>query len=401
MSTVSKRLSTRPREWWIKRSLGVLLALIIVFYPSIFSNSPSFLQNSQWMPQLTTMVPVLVFVIMALGLNVVVGYAGLLDLGYVAFYAAGAYAAGWFASQQFAPHNVHLGAIDITKETPGIHISPWLLIVVGALFAALLGILIGVPTLRLRGDYLAIVTLGFGEIIPQVVRNGNSFFGFNVTNGPAGLTGLDPMGFGATIHGWFPFIPIDFTIQYNPDKFFYWSLVVLLAFTLFVMVRLRDSRLGRAWVAIREDEDAASAMGVPLMRTKTYAYATGAFFGGAAGSFFAFYKGATFPNDFYLNISIFILCMVILGGMGNVWGVCVGAVLLSYLNFQGLNAVGNTFNDVAGTNISVPKYQYLVYGTIIVVVMLFRPQGLIPSAQRKAELEYEQDDAEAAAAAAI
>ena len=242
----------------------------------------------------------------------------------------------------------------------------------------MLGVIIGVPTLRLRGDYLAIVTLGFGEIIPQVVRNGNSFVGYNVTNGPAGSTASIRSGFGQSLHGWFPFIPVDFTIQYNPDKFFYWSLVVLLAFTLFCMIRLRDSRLGRAWVAIREDEDAASAMGVPLMRTKTYAYAIGAFFGGAAGCFFAFYKGATFPNDFYLNISIFILCMVILGGMGNVWGVCVGAVLLAYLNFQGLNAVGNTFNQVAGTNVSVPKYQYLVYGTIIVIVMLFRPQGLIP-----------------------
>ena len=255
VSTFTARPSARPRRWWVRRGLGVLLALIIIFYPSIFADSPAFLQNSQWMPQLTTMVPVLVFVVMALGLNVVVGYAGLLDLGYVAFYAAGAYVAGWFASQQFAPHNVHVGAIDITPDTPGIHISPWLLIVVGGLFAAGLGIVIGVPTLRLRGDYLAIVTLGFGEIIPQVVRNGNSFFGFNVTNGPAGLTGLDPMGFGHTLHSWFPFIPVDFTIQYNPDKFFYWSLVVLLAFTLFVMIRLRDSRLGRAWVAIREDED--------------------------------------------------------------------------------------------------------------------------------------------------
>jgi branched-chain amino acid transport system permease protein len=194
---------------------------------------------------------------------------------------------------------------------------------------------------------------------------------------------------------------VDFTIQYNPDKFFYWSLVVLLAFTLFVMIRLRDSRLGRAWVAVREDEDAAAAMGIPLMRVKTYAYAIGAFFGGAAGCLFALYKGATFPNDFYLNISIFILCMVILGGMGNVWGVCVGATLLAYLNFQGLNAVGNTFNNVAGTNVSVPKYQFLVYGVIIVVVMLFRPQGLIPSAQRQAELQFETDDKAASHLAGI
>jgi branched-chain amino acid transport system permease protein len=142
-------------------------------------------------------------------------------------------------------------------------------------------------------------------------------------------------------------------------------------------------------------------MGIPLMRVKTYAYAIGAFFGGAAGCLFALYKGATFPNDFYLNISIFILCMVILGGMGNVWGVCVGATLLAYLNFQGLNAVGNTFNNVAGTNVSVPKYQFLVYGVIIVVVMLFRPQGLIPSAQRQAELQFETDDKAASHLAGI
>jgi branched-chain amino acid transport system permease protein len=329
-----------------------------------------------------------VYILLAIGLNVVVGFAGLLDLGYAAFFAIGAYTYALLASGQLASSPIH----------HAVHLPFWLLLFVAVAVAATAGLILGAPTLRLRGDYLAIVTLGFGEIIPQVVRNGNSFFGYNVTNGPAGLTGLDPMGFGHQLHSWFPFIPVDFTLQYNPDKFFYWSLVVLLAFTLFCMVRLRDSRLGRAWVAIREDEDAAAAMGIPLMRTKTYAYAIGAFFGGAAGCFFAFYKGATFPNDFYLNISIFILCMVILGGMGNVWGVCVGAVLLSYLNFQGLNAVGNTFNDVAGTNVSVPKYQYLVYGTIIVAVMLFRPQGLIPSAQRQAELAFEHDDADAAAA---
>jgi branched-chain amino acid transport system permease protein len=398
MSAFANAYAGKPRGWWIRRGLLTLIALIVVFYPSIFSNSPDGVQSSQWMPQLTTMVPVLVFVIMALGLNVVVGYAGLLDLGYVAFYAAGAYVAGWFASQQFAPHSLHVGAIDVTPDTQGIHISPWLLIVVGAAFAGLLGIVIGLPTLRLRGDYLAIVTLGFGEIIPQVVKNGNSFFGFNLTNGPGGLSGLDPLGFGNKLHSWFHFLPADYSLQFNQDKFFYWTLVGMLGFTLFCMIRLRDSRLGRAWIAIREDEDAAAAMGIPLMRTKTYAYAIGAFFGGGAGCIFAFYKGATFPNDFYLNISIFILCMVILGGMGNVWGVCLGAAVLAYLNFQGLNAVGNQFNDIFGTNVSVPKYQYLVYGTIIVIVMLYRPQGLIPSAQRQAELEFEQDDAEAEAA---
>ncbi|MDX6451772.1 MAG: branched-chain amino acid transport system permease protein, partial [Gaiellaceae bacterium] len=299
---------------WVLPVAAIALAVLYPFYASKMFVIPVF---GVW-PDVATGVYMLVFIMMAVGLNIVVGYAGLLDLGYVAFYAMGAYTAAWFSSLQFPTHLFHFGAVGIAPDLPGIHISLWLLLPLAGVVTALAGIIIGLPTLRLRGDYLAIVTLGFGEIIPQVVRNGNSFFGYNVTNGPAGLTGIDPMGFGHQLHSWFPFIPVDFTIQYNPDKFFYWSLVVMLAFTLFCMVRLRDSRLGRAWIAIREDEDAASAMGIPLMRTKTYAYAIGAFFGGGAGCIFAFYKGATFPNDFYLNISIFILCMVILGGMGNV-----------------------------------------------------------------------------------
>jgi branched-chain amino acid transport system permease protein len=289
------------------------------------------------------------------------------------------------------------GAVDVAPQTPGIHLSPWIVFVIGGLFACLLGVLIGLPTLRLRGDYLAIVTLGFGEIIPQVVKNGNSFGGFNLTNGPAGLTAIDPVGFGTRLHQLLPFLPVDFTQQFNSDKYYYWVGVALLVLTLVVSMLIRDSRLGRAWIAIREDEDAAAAMGVPLMTTKTLAYAIGAFFGGMAGCFFAFYKGATFPNDFYLNISIFILCMVILGGMGNVWGVLLGGLVLSYLNFQGLNAFGNQFNSTFGTNFAVPKYTFLVYGVIIVVVMLFRPQGLLPSARRQAEFVEAAEEAAVAA----
>ena len=162
---------------------------------------------------------------------------------------------------------------------------------------------------------------------------------------------------------------------------------MLLGFTLFCCIRLRDSRLGRAWVAIREDEIAAAAMGIPLMRTKTWAYAIGAFFGGMAGCYYAVYKGSTFPGDFSLNISIFILCMVILGGMGNVWGVMLGGCVLAYLNFQGLGAIGNQFNASFGTNVNVGTYQYGIFGSLIVAIMLLRPQGLIPGKRRALELE--------------
>jgi branched-chain amino acid transport system permease protein len=259
------------------------------------------------------------------------------------------------------------------------------MLAVGAAFAALLGVIIGLPTLRLRGDYLAIVTLGFGEIIPQAVNNGDNWFGHNVTNGPNGLTPIDQLGFGTTLHNTFGFLPENYRREFDVNNYYYWTGLFLIAVTLFCCIRLRDSRLGRAWVAIREDEIAAAAMGIPLMRTKTLAYAIGAFFGGVAGCFFAIYKSSTFPQDFTLNISIFVLCMVILGGMGNVWGVMLGGAVLAYLNYQGLNSIGRTFNDTFGTSISVPTYSFGIFGTVIVIMMLVRPQGLIPSRRRRAE----------------
>jgi branched-chain amino acid transport system permease protein len=346
-------------------------------------------------PDVATGVYMLVFIMMAIGLNIVVGYAGLLDLGYVAFYAIGAYTVAWFASIQFADKNFHLGAVGITHDLPGIHVSIWLLLALAGVLTALVGVIIGLPTLRLRGDYLAIVTLGFGEIMPQVARNGNDLFGtgFNLTNGPNGITPIDQPGFGHTLHNITGgFLPTQYSAAINSDNLFFWTAIVLVLFTIFCSIRLRDSRLGRAWVAIREDETAASAMGVPLMRTKTWAYAAGAFFGGIAGAYYASFKSATFPGDFFFNISVFILCMVILGGMGNIWGVIVGAAFLAYLDREGLANTGAWLNQHLSLNIEVPKYEFGIFGVILVVVMLFRPQGLIPSARRKAEFELGVQD---------
>jgi branched-chain amino acid transport system permease protein len=356
----------------------IAVLALFVFYPKYVDQL-----SAQWFPQMGVMVQMCVFAMMALGLNVVVGYAGLLDLGYVAFYAAGAYIAGLFATQQFAnttfQWKVHFLPVAVPQILPGVHISVWLLLAIAAAFAALVGIAIGLPTLRLRGDYLAIVTLGFGEIIPQAVNNGDDVFGHNVTNGPNGLTPIDQLGFGTSIHNAVSFLPANYHNELSYLDYYYWTGLALVLFTLFCCIRLRDSRLGRAWVAIREDEIAAAAMGVPLMRTKTWAYAIGAFFGGLAGCFYAIEKNSTFPGDFSLNISIFVLCMVILGGMGNVWGVMLGAVVLTYLNYQGLAAIGRQLN------IDISTYSYGIFGGIIVIMMLLRPEGLIPSRRRRVE----------------
>jgi branched-chain amino acid transport system permease protein len=346
-------------------------------------------------PGMDTAVVMMIYVTMALGLNIVVGYAGLLDLGYVAFYAMGAYMAGWFASSQFAQQTVHFGAVGITPDAPGFHISIWVILPAAGIVTAVVGVLIGLPTLRLRGDYLAIVTLGFGEIIPQVARNGDAeHLGFNLTGGTQGLTPIDGPGFGSWLHDHLG-LPESYLFASNSINLFYWTGLIIVCVTVFCSVRLRDSRLGRAWIAIREDEVAAAAMGVPLMRTKTWAYATGAFFGGVAGAYFASFKSATFPDDFFFNISVFILCMVILGGMGNIAGVIFGACFLAYLNQEGLANVGAWLNEHFGPRgsvaqiwshpIDVPLYNFGIFGVILLVVMLFRPEGLIPSTRRKLE----------------
>ena len=372
---------------WVRGLAPVALVLLFaLLYPYTAEHLRGLGVLGDFFPQLGSAVIILVFTMMAVGLNVVVGYSGLLDLGYVAFYAAGAYTAGWLASGHFQQVNWHFGSVGITEDTAGIHVSVWLVLLIAAVFTAITGILIGLPTLRLRGDYLAIVTLGFGEIIPQVVRNGDDFKNFNLTNGTFGINPIDSPGFGEAMNDTLG-LPVSFQQSFDRARLFYWSILALLLLTVFCCVRLRDSRLGRAWIAIREDETAAAAMGVPLMRTKTWAYAIGAFFGGIAGAFYASFKSGAFPSDFYFNISVFLLCMVILGGMGSVWGVIAGGVVLSWLNVEGLAVIGDKFNDAAGTNLEIAKYQFGIYGAIMVLMMLFRPTGLIPERRRKRELE--------------
>jgi len=243
---------------------------------------------------------------------------------------------------------------------------------------------IGLPTLRLRGDYLAIVTLGFGEIVPQLVRNGDSVFGFDLTHGTFGIAPIDAAGF--PILSGFTSLPKNFQTSPNRAMWFYLGAFALLLITVFCTVRLRDSRLGRAWIAIREDETAAAAMGVPLMRTKTWSYAIGAFFGGVAGAYYASFRGGAFPADFYFQFSVFLLCMVILGGMGSVWGVIAGAMILGYLDREGLATIGSKIQN-AGLDFDPTKYQFGIYGIIIVSMMLLRPAGLIPERRHQIELE--------------
>ncbi len=385
------------RRTWALPLTALVLTVLYPFYQDKMFTIPVF---GVW-PDVFTAVIMLVFVMMAVGLNIVVGYAGLLDLGYVAFYATGAYTAAWFASEQFAHTKLHLGAVGIDPSLPGIHITIWPVLLLAGIITAVFGILIGLPTLRLRGDYLAIVTLGFGEILPQIARNGDSLGGFNLTNGPNGITPLDSPGFGHGIsNATGGFLPANFTaccsakvlghVVESTDVYF-WFAIVLVIITIFCSSRLQYSRLGRAWIAIREDETAAAAMGIPLMRTKTWAYASGAFFGGVAGAYYAVFKSATFPGDFFFNISVFILCMVILGGMGNITGVVVGAAFLAYFNQEGLANTGSWINSNIHIgshhpNIDVPLYASGIYGLIILLVMLFRPEGLIPSRRRAAEL---------------
>jgi branched-chain amino acid transport system permease protein len=380
------RMTFRGRRWG-KYVTPVVVLGIAIAYPYYVNSMPQVPIFGPF-PMVSTVVAMMIFTMMALGLNFVVGYAGLLDLGYVAFYAMGAYMAGWFASDQFSSHTVLLGAVGVPQGSAGLHFSMWLVLPMAGIATAIVGVIIGLPTLRLRGDYLAIVTLGFGEIMPQVAQNGDNFFGthFNLTNGVEGITPIDQPGFGNTLHHYLR-LPASYVSVGNYDAVFLWTALFLVVITVICSARLRDSRLGRAWIAIREDEVAASAMGIPLMRTKTWAYATGAFFGGVAGAYYASYKSGAFPDDFFFQISVFILCMVILGGMANIWGVIFGACFLSYLDREGLSNVGSWMNGHLGTHINVPLYEFGIYGVIIVVVMLFRPQGLIPSSRRAAEFE--------------
>jgi branched-chain amino acid transport system permease protein len=268
-------------------------------------------------------------------------------------------------------------------EAPGIHINWWLVLIMAGSICAFFGILIGAPTLRLKSDYLAIVTLGFGEIIPQIFTNGEDINGFNLSNGTKGITPLDPI---SVVPGSAALGPFDLG-----TKFLLFSVVV--AFCVFVSLRIREGRLGRAWLAIREDELAASMMGVPLMRSKLYAYAVGAFMGGLGGVVFAVHVNGVFADRFNFSISIILLAMVVLGGMGNVWGVMIGAIGLAWINSTFMPELGETINDQFGTEINFPSYNYLIFGSILVLMMLFRREGLFPETRNR-QILHEQERTE-------
>jgi branched-chain amino acid transport system permease protein len=340
---------------------------------------------------LFTIVLCAVYALFALGLNVVVGFAGLLDLGYVAFFLFGAYVGAWFMSD-FAVNissstrtwNVHF--LDAAKSSvPGIHLSFWIVIIIAGLVAALAGVVIGAPTLRLKSDYLALVTLGFGEILPEVFRNGDQLPGhLNLTNGTRGIGPVDQVGM-----GFLNYIPgIPKTILSSDYRTKYYVILVFCGLFVWVSIKLRDGRLGRAWLAIREDELAASLMGVPLMRTKLWSYAVGAVAGGVGGAFFATIVGTVDVNTFTFAFSIIVLCAVILGGMGNVWGAILGAVVITWFNYTGLTWIGGKINKAAPDGSYFATFNFInlqfgLFGLVLVLMMLFRPDGFIPAARSK------------------
>jgi ABC-type branched-subunit amino acid transport system permease subunit len=312
-----------------------------------------------------------VFVLLAVGLNVVVGLAGLLDLGYAAFFAIGAYTYAYGAS-----------------PFSGLDVPFWPMLLVGAAVAAVFGLLLGAPTLRLRGDYLAIVTLGFGEIVPVVFLNADKY-----TNGTNGISALYQPALPGI--GDFGFI--------NPWPY-YITVAAIIAVAMMLLYRLEESRLGRAWMAVREDELAAASMGINTVTTKLLAFAIGASTSGLAGVFYASKLGLVSPSQFGFTISFTVLAMVVLGGMGNIWGVAIGAFAVYEIQSQGLkqlnNFVGSSgippihigFVNVDLSAINFLDYQFLLYGLALVGMMLLRPEGLFPSRRRKEEL-HDADDA--------
>jgi branched-chain amino acid transport system permease protein len=390
--------SHRPAGWRRLFSFPIvftgLAVLIFFFYEVVLGRLVAPVQTfvGGWFP-LNGINQCIIWAMLAVGLNIVVGYAGLLDLGYVAFWAIGGYVAGWLMSGFFDKAHVNLFGNPAPFVIGGIHVNFWLVVVLGGAVCAFFGILIGAPTLRLRSDYLALVTLGFGEIIPQIFHNGDDVAGHNLSNGTKGIAPIDPVkSVAVDANGGFAFRtlgPFDHLSRYL-------IFIVLTAIIVFVSLRLRVGRLGRAWLAIREDELAASAMGVPLMRTKLAAYAVGAVAGGIAGVAFAAHVNGVLPDRFSFAISITLLAMVVLGGMGNVWGVILGALVLAWFNSNGLQQIGDSVNSTFGSNIDFKAYTYLIFGGTLVLMMLFRREGILPESRTRLVLrEPERTDMEA------
>ena len=367
-AAVQKRLP----PWWSRALAGSLIAIGIVL-PFLFSSSSGFMN--------ATIIAV-TYAVMSLGLNVVVGFAGLLDLGYVAFYALGAYSLGWFGSGFFFKEHIHVLVSPIASTLQGVHLNFILILISAAIICAVAGALIGLPTLRLRGDYIAIVTLAFGEIIGVLAVNGQSVRigsgGMTLTAGNLGISAVDAP--------YFPGIGSFSLLDLRP---WYWLIFAILLVVLFVNLRLRDSRLGRAWVALREDEIAAVSMGIPLVRTKLLAYSIGAAFGGMSGAFFGTYYTVVNAGQFQFGFSIFILAMVIIGGLGSIWGAIIGGLTLGYINNYLIPDVLNGLPSHFGLNFQLTQVEFGIFGFLLVIMMVLRPQGLIPERRRRLELTAE------------
>jgi branched-chain amino acid transport system permease protein len=378
MTRSGVRQAIAPLQTRAVREHGnLILAVALLFgaamLPFFFGQADPFIDDS---------ITALAYVVMALGLNVVVGFAGLLDLGYVAFYAIGAYTIGWFGSTFFTEVNgqegIHIAVSGVSANLPGIHLNFLLILLIAAILCAGAGALIGIPTLRLRGDYIAIVTLAFGEIIRVIAVNGDqiNIGEYQLTQGRQGITPIDRVDL--------PLVEPFNQLNLRP---WFWTGLALVALVLFVNFRLRDSRLGRAWIAVREDEVAAASMGVPLVRVKLLAYATGAAFGGMAGAFLASYQNPVNADQFEFAFSIFVLAMVILGGLGSIWGVVIGAVALSFINTNLIpDVLAPRGRDVFGEGFDLAELSFGIFGFLLVIMMVLRPQGLLPERRRQAEL---------------
>ena len=379
---------TRPFASWSQQKrqgwATVLVAVAFAIYPLLTDDDSN----------IDTIANAMSYATLALGLNIVVGFAGLLDLGYAAFFAIGAYYYGIFTAYQVMPHwapswepLAYVGLVEKINQGGGdlVHftLSFWLALPTGALVAGLFGVLFGAPTLRLRGDYLAIVTLGFGEIVPIVARNADS-----ITNGAAGLNGVAGPKIGS----------YHFGVDATP---YYYVGMALVAILIFSSIRLRDSRIGRAWMAIREDETAASAMGINLRNFKLLAFAIGASFSGFTGVYFVSKLQVATPEMFNFSVSSMLIVMVVLGGMGSVWGVVVGAALLQLLQTWILprttdvvRAIGESVGSEFLMSADLVQWTQMFFGIIIVVMMLFRREGLIPATRAQPKLEMEEQHAD-------
>jgi branched-chain amino acid transport system permease protein len=344
-------------------TVGVITAILVVAAPMIIGA----LGGNYWVRVLDF---AMLYVMLALGLNVVVGFAGLLDLGYIAFYAVGAYVAALLSS----PHLMSFAWIAHLFPG-GLHAPIWVIVPCAMGLAALFGVLLGAPTLRLRGDYLAIVTLGFGEIVRIFMNNLDR--PVNITNGPQGITGIDPVKIaGFNLSQTHNFLGFQFTTVYM----YYYMFVLCALLVIWVCTRLQHSRIGRAWAAIREDEIAAKAMGINTRNVKLLAFAMGASFGGLSGAMFAGFQGFVSPESFTFWESVVVLACVVLGGMGHIPGVILGAVLLAVFPEFLRSTMGPLQNMIFGHEIvDTEVIRQLLYGLAMVLIMLYRSEGLWPS----------------------